>query len=199
MALAGALAVGAITAGATVGASLGSAGIQKQNSQNLQAKDFQQQSKLQSNEFEFKKGLIERGENTFKSNGLPSFLYYNNSLADKIPNTETHLGGSAYASSFGVGSNLPFYSANPYSQILGFGKPQQSKSTPSRPSVDLPQPPLNEFNGGPPGKFHNMLYNPKNQNRYGAVPWNYSNGGEFNFGPSGRIPNMNFPNSNRRR
>nr|QZZ63377.1 hypothetical protein [Leuven Picorna-like virus 12] len=107
-----------ISAGATVGSSIGTAALQEKNS-----------TQLQQNDQKFQTSIINRGENSFTEAGLPKFLYWGgNNLNTSLPNTQTHLGGTAFAQSYGVNSNLPYYSNNPIPQYMGTAKPRPSTS-----------------------------------------------------------------------
>lgn len=129
-ALAAAIAGG--SALATVGSSLGAAGIQAANQTSINEKNlaFQQQ------QFDYSKSLVDRGVNSFKNAGLPEFMYWGGQNdASQIPSTLFHLGGSNFYEGMGVNSNLPYFTPSPYSQWMHTGQPKGAQQDPKSPSI----------------------------------------------------------------
>lgn len=101
-----------MSAGATLGASLGAAQIQSDTAKYTQQKDQ-----------DFRLAMTQRGENSYVEAGLPKFMYYGGSSG---PNTKYQLNGNNFYEGSGVNSNLPYFSSStPYSQFLHGGKPDQ--------------------------------------------------------------------------
>lgn len=127
MAALAAIAAGSvISAGATIGASLGAADMQAKNSQNLQNQNL-----------DFQKSLVDRGEKSFTDAGMPKFAYWSGGMGNlqNLPGTNTNLGGNNFAHSMGVNSDLPYYTTSPWSQWTGLGKP----NAPAKPFKASPQ------------------------------------------------------------
>lgn len=77
---------------------------------------------MQSKQQAFTTSLIERGENSFKESGLPTYLYYNGT--GPSPNTLYQVNGSNFQEVTGVNTNLPYYTTgNPLAQIYKAGRP----------------------------------------------------------------------------
>lgn len=120
MAVAAAL-VGSALIGSTstIASSLGAAKMQADSAASLSQKNI-----------DFQKSVIDRGEKSYSDAGLPKFAFWGGQSFN-TPNTLSHLGGSNYASSYGVNANLPYYSTQ-VSQWSHLAKPLPKGGTTSR-------------------------------------------------------------------
>lgn len=115
----------AVAGGSNIIASLGSTGIQSMTS-----------LKMQENEQNYNKSVMDRAEKAYTDVGLPKFQAYSgNSGANQLPGQQFHMRGSNYYSAGIVGQNVPFLST-PYQSFTHTGQPTQSRT-----SKDLPSQP----------------------------------------------------------
>lgn len=122
--IAAAVAGGLISAGATVGASLGAAKMQSNTAQ----------STNQTN-LDFQRSMIDRGEKSFTDRGLPSFMYWggNSNLG---PSSLIHLGGQNFYEQSGINANLPYFNSSPWQQITHSGTPRTLGKNSAKPGND---------------------------------------------------------------
>lgn len=159
---------GLLSAGSQLGASLGTAAMQSNTAKETNTQNIN-----------FQKSVIDRGESSFTELGLPRAMYWNGNTLGS-PNTLIHLGGTNFYESSGINANLPYFSANPYSQLSHYAKPNMKQMNSSQNFVrpNRPEPSVS-FNSQTQGVTINGLggiYAGQNDRvglgagRYNAVP-----------------------------
>lgn len=91
--------------------SLGAATIQSKTATDLQANQIKQQNIL-----------LGQAKDSLTKAGIPDYMLYLNGNSN-VPNQWYQTSGTNQQESFGVNSNLPYYSTNPMSQIFKAGRP----------------------------------------------------------------------------
>lgn len=134
-----------ISAGAQLGSSLGTAKMQSDTAKETNTQNL-----------DFQKSVINRGESSFTELGLPRAMYWNgNSLGSA--NTLIHLGGTNFYESSGINANLPYFSASPYSQLSHYSKPNMKQMNGPQNFVKSQSSPSVSFNSQSQGVTINGL------------------------------------------
>lgn len=144
-AVAAALVGGSMLSSASqLGSSLGTAAMQSKTARDTNTQNIN-----------FQKSVISQGESSFTELGLPRAMYWNGSTLGSA-NTLIHLGGTNFYESSGVNANLPYFSANPYSQLSHYARPNMKQTNQSFVSPNRPEPSVS-FNSKTQGVTFNGL------------------------------------------
>lgn len=183
---AAALAGAAVSGGSNIIASLGSTGLQSYTS-----------LKLQSNEQDYNKGVMQTATKAFTDVGLPKYMAFTgNSGGLHLPGQQFHVTGSNFYSAGLVGQSVPFLST-PYQAFTHTGRPNNTVNTPTERRAGLGTysqvRPWNE-----PQNFNEL-----GDTSYRNLPINRAfmtarnNGNDFESGqPMNRVPPTNFTRTN---